>query len=110
MYDEERKIVVAMTFTNGWKLTSAVEVYDIDSDSWSTVQSLPFTGRGTGFTIGDHLAVMQILANPIIHLFHPENGTWSALTHKTLPIPYKGFSVNILAIHSDKLTNQCSLA
>ncbi len=52
IYDEEKKIVVAAGLTTYWKLTSAVEVYDIDSDSWSAVQSLPFTAKATGFTIG----------------------------------------------------------
>lgn len=109
IFDDERKIIVAAGATTRWKTNLAVEVYDIDSNSWSRVQSIPSAGAWITFTIGSHFAASSRGTDLSIHLFHPENGTWSALPHKAVPKPEPFFPQYTFAIHSDEMPNKCSL-
>ena len=110
IFDEEAKILVASGFTTRWARTPTAEVYDIDSDSWSLVQKVPSSNLRpipSLIFIGSHPALMtKVAETAIIHLFHPENGTWSALSHKRIPYP---LSIPI-AIHSSELGSQCNEA
>lgn len=109
LFDDEKKILTAAGFTTRWKANLAVEVFDIDRISWSQIQNIPISGHAAFFTIGSHFAVAARFTELRIHLFHPENGTWSALPHKSIAKEEAGLPSEIFAIHSNEMPNKCSV-